>query len=84
MRIDGSPTQRHHAETYGAATLQRLRPAIQRGDAGWNPRRGPIFPAGRARYVVMVTKHHDGFLMAEPHPNPYRRTGRPGAIAWAN
>ena len=73
MQIDGSPTQRHHAEIYGAHTpYASFGPQFNAAARAWNPSTwANLFRRARARYVVMVTKHHDGFLMwpsAVPHP----------------
>ncbi len=73
MQIEGSPTARHHAATYGAhvpydgfvepfdhasaeADLDALADLCRRAGAG---------------YVVLTTKHHDGFCLwpaSIPHP----------------
>jgi alpha-L-fucosidase len=73
--IPGSPVAEHHAATYGAGTyadfvaefVERARGATV---ADWVP----LFAGAGARYVVPVTKHHDGFLMwRSATPNPHRR-----------
>jgi alpha-L-fucosidase len=74
MQIDGSPTQRHHAETYGAHTpYTSFGPQFNAAARTWEPSTwANLFRRAGARYVVMVTKHHDGFLMwpsAVPHPH---------------
>ncbi len=65
LRIPGSPTQRHHAETYGTdfpydGFVSRFDDAAEGADldalAGVCRRSG-------ARYVVLTTKHHDGFCL---------------------
>ncbi|MFN2111454.1 MAG: alpha-L-fucosidase, partial [Anaerolineae bacterium] len=75
MKIDGSPTQRHHAETYGADTpYAAFGPQFNAAARAWDPLTwANLFRRAGARYVVMVTKHHDGFLMwPSATPNPYR------------
>lgn len=80
MRIAGSPTAGHHAKTYGAAFgyfdfVPRFNEAVAR----WDP--APMAAAFRdagARYVVLTTKHHDGFLLwpskvRSPHLPPDRQ-----------
>jgi alpha-L-fucosidase len=75
ISIDGSPAQRHHRETYGADyAYDNFVPRfmdLARGcdlDA-W----ADLFARAGARYVVFVTKHHDGFLLwPSRHPNPHR------------
>jgi len=64
MRIPGSPTARHHAEVWGDAPYPafgaRFQETLRRFDPGpW----ADLFAASGARYVVHVTKHHDGFLL---------------------
>ena len=74
--IDGSPAQRHHRETYGADyAYENFVPQFMQQARGcdldaW----ADLFARAGARYVVLVTKHHDGFLLwPSAHPNPYRR-----------
>jgi len=74
MRIKGSPTQKHEYETYGknfnyydfAKTFDK---EIQK----WNPKKmADLFKSVHARYVVLTTKHHDGFtLWPSSTLNPY-------------
>lgn len=73
MRVDGGPTAVHHAQTYGAQfPYSGFRPmfeeAAQSFDAdSW----AQTFANAGARYVVLVTKHHDGFCLwptSVPHP----------------
>jgi alpha-L-fucosidase len=65
MKIDGSPTQKHHIETYGKDFgyldfIPRFNEEIQK----WNPdEMAGFFQQVGARYVVLTTKHHDGFLL---------------------
>jgi alpha-L-fucosidase len=75
MQIDGSPTQRHHAGTYGVSTpYTSFGPQFNAAARAWQPSRwANLFRRTGARYVVMVTKHHDGFLMwPSAIPNPHR------------
>lgn len=72
--LDGSATARHHEEVYGARTyasfVEEFRDRSSGADvAHW----ADLFAQAGARYVVPVTKHHDGFLMwRSEHPNPHR------------
>jgi len=72
--LEGSPTAAHHAATYGSGTyadfVDEFRERSRGADAtDWVP----LFAAAGARYVVPVTKHHDGFLMWRSSvPNPHR------------
>ena len=75
LRIDGSPTQRHHVETYGANfDYFDFAPIFNEAVQDWNPDEwAELFQQVNARYVVLTTKHHDGFLLwPSQTPNPYR------------
>jgi alpha-L-fucosidase len=73
MRIPGSPTQRHHRETYGAGfAYDDFIPMFDEGtaDCDLDAIAGLAQEAG-AGYVVLTTKHHEGFALwpsAVPHP----------------
>jgi len=72
--LEGSSTARHHAETHGdrtyASFVEEFRDRSRGVDvAHW----AGLFAEAGARYVVPVTKHHDGFLMWRSDvPNPHR------------
>jgi alpha-L-fucosidase len=71
--IPGSPAQAHHAATYGANyPYENFRPQFEAAAAAWSPDTwADLFQAAGARYVVLVTKHHDGYSLwptAVPHP----------------
>lgn len=73
LRVPGTPTERHHAEAFGAGTpYESFREPFEKMLERWDP--GPwadAFAAAGARYVVLVTKHHDGYLLwPSQHPNP--------------
>lgn len=75
MQIDGSPTQRYHAETYGAHTpYAAFGPQFNAAARKWDPLLwADLIRRSGARYVVMVAKHHDGFLMwPSATRNPHR------------
>jgi len=75
MQIDGSPTHRHHLETYGAHTpYTAFGPQFNAAAREWEPSTwANLFRRAGARYVVMVAKHHDGFLMwPSVAPNPHK------------
>jgi alpha-L-fucosidase len=73
MRIPGSPVAEHHAKVWGDAPYQRFREPFEQRIASWDP--APftdLFAKAGARYVVHVTKHHDGYCLwptgvANPH-----------------
>lgn len=73
-RLAGSATARHHAATYDDRPYADFRPAFdeaaQKFDANaW----ADLFEQAGARYVVFVTKHHDGYcLWPTEVENPWR------------
>ena len=73
MRIRGSPTQRHHAEVYGDSyPYDNFVRVFDDASAGASlDTIASLCQAAGARYVVVTTKHHDGFALwpsAVPHP----------------
>jgi len=75
IQIPGSPSQRHHLRTYGRDfSYDDFKPmfndaARQFDPAAW----ADLFANAHARYVVLTTKHHDGFtLWPSRHPNPHK------------
>ena len=65
MRLDGSPTQAYHREHYGADyDYYNFAPTFDREIQKWNPdAMAKIFHDAGAKYVVLTTKHHDGFTL---------------------
>ena len=75
LRIPDSAVQQHHAETYGANfPYENFVAAFNEQSRSWNPDTwADLFQRAGARYVVLVTKHHDGFLLwPSQHLNPQR------------
>ena len=73
LRIQGSPVQTYHARTYGAEyPYERFADEFNHQAQAWNPDEwADLFARCGAGYVVLVTKHHDGFtLWPSRHPNP--------------
>jgi alpha-L-fucosidase len=64
MALEGSPTAQHHAAHYPSGTyadfVTEFAERCRAADVGaW----ASLFSAAGARYVVPITKHHDGYLM---------------------
>ncbi len=75
LRIPGSPVQQYHRQTFGSDfPYEAFIPEFRQAHAGWDASAwADTFAAAGARYVVLVTKHHDGFLLwPSRHPNPHR------------
>jgi alpha-L-fucosidase len=73
MRLDGSPTQAYHREHYGASyDYYNFAPVFDRAIQEWNPDTwAKLFHDVGAKYVVLTSKHHDGFtLWPSSTPNP--------------
>jgi alpha-L-fucosidase len=61
MSYADSETARHHAATYGKAPYSDFKPVFEaRVNEGWDPEAwADLFYRAGAKYVVLVTKHHD-------------------------
>lgn len=76
LRIPGSPAALHHAAVFGDAPYERFREPFEAMLARWDPAPwAALFAAAGARYVVQVTKHHDGYCL---WPSTVRNPRRPG------
>ncbi|MFX1476519.1 MAG: alpha-L-fucosidase [Promethearchaeota archaeon] len=76
LRIEGSPTQKYHAENYGENfSYDDFIPIFNEEIKKWNPKKMvDLFKNAGAKYVVLVTKHHDGFLLwPSTYPNPKKK-----------
>ncbi len=81
MRVPGSPTEAYHKEHYGADFgYYDFEPEFNRESKKWNPdAMAAVFKAAGARYVVLTTKHHEGFTLwpsTTPNPNPRFKPGQ--------
>ncbi|MEK6479564.1 alpha-L-fucosidase [Catalinimonas sp. 4WD22] len=75
LRIEGSSTEKHHHETYGENfSYYDFVPQFNEEIKQWNPEEwAQLFKNVGAEYVVLTTKHHDGFLLWPSNiPNPYK------------
>jgi alpha-L-fucosidase len=79
MRLEGSPTQAYHREHYGANyDYYNFAEVFDRDIQKWNPDSwAEIFTEAGAKYVVLTSKHHEGFtLWPSDTPNPKLPAGR--------
>jgi len=73
LRFPSSPAARHHAEVHHGRSYYDFGPEWEAGLEGWDPDYwAERFAASGARYVVLVSKHHDGYCLwptgvANPH-----------------
>ena len=77
LRIVDSPTREHHVATYGKDfDYYRFTLTFNEQTAKWDPSAwAKLFRRTGARYVVLTTKHHDGFrLWPSKVTNPHRAT----------
>jgi len=81
IKVPGTPSAEFHKANYGDAPYEAFKEPFVAGLAHWDPASwAESFRDAGARYVVLVTKHHDGFcLWPSGVANPYRAgwfTGR--------
>jgi alpha-L-fucosidase len=74
MQFAGSETAEHHKAVYGDAPYSDFRGPFEKAAAAFPAQEwAEVFKASGARYVTMVTKHHDGYLLwPSQHRNPNR------------
>lgn len=76
MLIVGCPTYKYHLATYGSKfTYEDFVPIFNEQTPKWNPEEwSQMFQDAGAKYVVLTTKHHDGFLMwHSQRQNPFKQ-----------
>ncbi|WP_341197893.1 alpha-L-fucosidase [Hyphomonas chukchiensis] len=75
MKFEDGPTAQFHRETYGEDySYDHFGEAFNASLENWDPVAwARLFKQSGARYVVLVTKHHDGFLLwPSKTPNPHK------------
>jgi alpha-L-fucosidase len=76
LKIEGSPTQIYHEKTYGKEfSYDSFVPMFNNAIKRWNAdEMVDLFKKAGARYVVLVTRHCDGFLLwPSKYPNPNKK-----------
>ncbi|MAS36350.1 MAG: alpha-L-fucosidase [Anaerolineaceae bacterium] len=65
LKFEDGPTREYHNQTYGADfDYDQFAPMFNEAVANWNPNdMARLFEKVGARYVVLTTKHHDGFTL---------------------
>ncbi|HTQ13569.1 MAG TPA: alpha-L-fucosidase [Rhizomicrobium sp.] len=64
IRVPESESARHHREVWRDAPYESFREPFLEGVRQWRPAEwADLFAAAGARYVVFVTKHHDGYCL---------------------
>jgi alpha-L-fucosidase len=74
LRFEGSPTRRYHDQTFGPDfAYERFAAQFNQAVEAWDPAAwAGLFRQAGARYVVLTSKHHDGFLLwPSRQPNPH-------------
>ena len=74
LRFPESPTTAHHRSLYAGRDYQTFRPEFDKAAESFDAQSWvELFVAAGARYVVLVTKHHDGYcLWPTAVENPWR------------
>ncbi|HEY3247834.1 MAG TPA: alpha-L-fucosidase [bacterium] len=83
MNVPGSPTWAYHRQTYGANyAYENFVPQFNAASRAWDPQEwAALFKQAGARYVVPVSKHHEGFLL---WPAKRRNPFKPNYVAQRN
>jgi len=75
LAIEGSPVHEYHHQHYGDLPYDAFVARFLANLGGWSAEPwADLFAAAGARYVVLVTKHHDGVLLwPSSRPNPHKQ-----------
>ncbi len=78
LRITASPTWKHHMETYGKDfDYYDFVPMFNKSVEHWDPSiLAKVLHRVGARYVVLTTKHHDGFTLWPSQVQNPKRAGK--------
>ena len=76
LQFPDSPVARHHREVHGGRPYTDFQAIYEKGLEQWRPEQwAERFAAAGARYVVLVTKHHDGYCLWPSAVTNPRRAG---------
>jgi alpha-L-fucosidase len=76
IKVAGTPSAEFHKATYGDAPYEAFKDPFVEGLKGWDAAAwAEAFRDAGARYVVLVTKHHDGFCLWPSGVNNPKRAG---------
>ncbi|MCE9649619.1 MAG: alpha-L-fucosidase [Parvibaculum sp.] len=64
IKVPESESAKHHAAVWKGAPYEDFRGAFNKGLEQWDPKTwARLFKQAGAKYVVLVTKHHDGYSL---------------------
>jgi alpha-L-fucosidase len=64
IRVPESESAKHHAAVWKGAPYEDFRAPFNKGLERWDPKAwAKLFKQAGAKYVVLVTKHHDGYSL---------------------
>ena len=73
IKVPESDSAKHHKEVWKDAPYEDFRAPFLKGLEQWDPKEwARLFKLSGAKYVVLVTKHHDGYSLWPsdvPHPH---------------
>lgn len=76
IRVPESPSAAHHLEHWGGRPYADFRAPFAAGLESWEPSDwARLFRRAGARYVVLVTKHHDGYCLWPSQVSHPHRSG---------